>query len=771
LDPTSHPKLVQLSILEVLQDAAFLVDTQGVILYTNQAAEFLFKANSWSLVGNRITNLVPDMMRTLPGARRRTALRPRLQSVREPNPPIFAAGRDRQQFPIGYGLFPVASSTGPAILALLLESKGDKKSPDSIEPMGSSGHFGYKNRILMEQILELLAPLPSIELERNQKQLLGDLMESAHALRLAFSRIRSTPSYSEWKAQQYQVCFDFYSSIHTISRLIAIPSDILRLGFSAEIDPSIPAMVHGNPNSLTGIHIILAGNLLRRKNLQGISLQASTEKQTRTQTTIRVLISSQITGGFSVPEQEARQVPRLAGNGGESAGLEPVRRLVASMGGRLSLNDDMESSPAFSFTVKMKTMPQPHPPGQTAAPGLAGTRILLVENDPVSRNRIRSMLEGLGCTVKTGSTGAEAMPSLIRGTLANAPSKIVLLDDRIPGMPPELVLQAIRQDKATANTRVVLLLTMGASLDAAKVRETGYDGCLLKPVRVDHLSARLQALLASAAGGTPDPQSAGFQHKLLNREPIILLAEDDELNQQLAKILFARSGFKIDLAFTGADAVAAVKKKDYNLVFMDIEMPLMNGFTAAKRIRSMRKGRNDPLIIAMTAHSPGENRQKYLEAGMVDSMTKPLGLEKIANVIANFHSGKYEQGVYDPGPPEPRKRQQKRLPLDPSIGLPVFDNDPVVYGEFLAEFIAGMPDRINNLEIAFGTQNWEMLVNEAHKLKGISANLGAMELSYLAGELDIIARERTGDRVPGYFRKIKKATARLAETSTNAHPG
>jgi CheY-like chemotaxis protein/HPt (histidine-containing phosphotransfer) domain-containing protein len=219
----------------------------------------------------------------------------------------------------------------------------------------------------------------------------------------------------------------------------------------------------------------------------------------------------------------------------------------------------------------------------------------------------------------------------------------------------------------------------------------------------------------------------------------------------------------VETAFSGAEAVAAVETRDYDLVFMDVQMPEMSGLEATRRIRAIKNDRKNVPIIAMTAHDVTLYEQRCHEAGMDDFISKPFNIQHIAEIIKACTEGKYGKGLKPVITPEPMTLPVEALLLDVAVGMLVFDNDAVRYDNFLKEFMEGLPKRLEKMTIALNAEAWELLGNEAHNLKGISANLGAGKISNRASQLEAQSRERTEEPAHSTLREIEDAISELME--------
>jgi CheY-like chemotaxis protein len=228
----------------------------------------------------------------------------------------------------------------------------------------------------------------------------------------------------------------------------------------------------------------------------------------------------------------------------------------------------------------------------------------------------------------------------------------------------------------------------------------------------------------------------------------ILLGEDDVLSQQIASLLLARLGLSADLVFNGAEALAAAKAHDYDLIFLDMHMPIMGGPEAAREIRKLDGEKKNVPIIAMTASDLIDVEQRCTKAGMNGCIIKPLDLQRLSQVISDCVEGKYRVKPLPMSIPEKENYPINGPALDLKSALPIFGNDLSQYKTFLEEFIKGLPERLQKIETAHRKHDWTALEREAHTLRGTAASVGALKLADIAARLEHRSRGKSSELIP-----------------------
>jgi two-component system, sensor histidine kinase and response regulator len=245
----------------------------------------------------------------------------------------------------------------------------------------------------------------------------------------------------------------------------------------------------------------------------------------------------------------------------------------------------------------------------------------------------------------------------------------------------------------------------------------------------------------------------------------ILVVDDDDLNRRMMRLILVRDGHDVQVVANGVEALAAVKEQKFDVVFMDLQMPIMDGFEASQRIREWENGNLHTYIVALTASYMPEEGQRLFEAGIDNYIAKPFEVEHIHKLLSII--ARSEHYI-----PERRHFPVDEFPandgiLDVQKGFQQFDGDGNTYRELLKDFIQELPGRISTLEQLLEAKDMASLAREAHNLKGVSSNLGALQLSDYAGKLDKQSNEDYTDQNKTLILDIKRAGIALQKTATD----
>jgi CheY-like chemotaxis protein/HPt (histidine-containing phosphotransfer) domain-containing protein len=382
-----------------------------------------------------------------------------------------------------------------------------------------------------------------------------------------------------------------------------------------------------------------------------------------------------------------------------------------------------------------------------------------VDDSPTNREIPTAQLNSWGTRSEEASDGPQALLALARARDAGDPFAAAILDMQMPGMDGEDLARVIKSDEALAQTILVLMTSIGNRGDARHMADLGFAGYLVKPARQSDLFDCLAAVLAGAAVAQPVRQIV-TRHAIreMRRDALrILLEEDNVTNQQVALAILRNLGLRADAVANGAEAVSALESIPYDLVLMDVQMPVMDGLEATLRIRDPQSAvQNHGLpIIAMTAHAMQGDRERCLEAGMNGYVTKPVSPQTLAETLARWLPGDdaarpaavsaaHEVAVLAKAAPasaEPAAADEpERLVFDRAGVLARLMDDEDLARTVVEGFLEDIPRQIEALRIYLDAGDADGSVRQAHTIKGASANVGGEALRAVALEMEKAAQ-------------------------------
>jgi two-component system sensor histidine kinase/response regulator len=405
------------------------------------------------------------------------------------------------------------------------------------------------------------------------------------------------------------------------------------------VPPNIPDVLRGDPVRIKQILNNLTSNAVKFTEKGEVAISA--EVMYETDSTVAIRLSVRDTGIGIAPEQQAtifESFTQADGSvtrkyGGTGLGLTISRQLTELMGGRIGV----QSAPGAGSTFWVELPLQKSQSQQKGAPmtpdqKISSLRVLVVDDNVTNRRILREHLQSWGCTVQEADSGQQALGMLT--SVSPCPFDVVVLDYQMPGMHGLDTAKQIRSIESLSGCKIILLSSFG-SPGRQQEEQSGVDVWLTKPVR----RSQLYNALCEVAGISHDV--TGTDKPKLERRTSgvrVLLVEDNEVNRKLALHMLKRLGCSVEVATNGREAVELTSKHAYDLVFMDIQMPEMDGTEATRLIRERERSSGKHLpIVAMTAHAMEGDRERCLAAGMDDYLSKPVKIDVLAQMVEKWN--------------------------------------------------------------------------------------------------------------------------------------
>jgi signal transduction histidine kinase/DNA-binding response OmpR family regulator/HPt (histidine-containing phosphotransfer) domain-containing protein/HAMP domain-containing protein len=536
--------------------------------------------------------------------------------------------------------------------------------------------------------------------------------------------------------------FSLDEVIASVTTLTAQKAHDKGLEFLVEVADGVPTALRGDPLRLSQIVTNLVNNAVKFTERGEIRVKA--ELMERTGDKVKLRFSIKDTGMGMTKEQAARlfqpfmqaDTSTTRKHGGTGLGLTICRRLVEMMGGQVWLESEPGAGSTFLFTVWMG-VGAPH--GRRTVPeGLRDLRVLVVDDNSAAREVLADALIGIAKRVDVVSSGAEAVAA-VKQSDSSDPYGVVFMDWRMPEMHGTEAARLIKQDAELRHVPAVIMVTaFGRDEVREEAEKAQVDGFLVKPVTKSMLVDCLVTLFAlpGAAAGPVATQTDEHGGRIAGAR--ILLAEDNEINQQIAVELLEGAGAQVQVANNGREAVEKVAQATCDLVLMDLQMPVMDGYQATAKIRSDSQFDNVP-IIAMTAHATVEERQRCLDAGMADHISKPIDPVTMFATIAKYYrpTPGRTAGFAARPPNAPEADVLTNLPgIDTILGQQRVAGNRKLYLKLLGDFHRDYPGSVRAIRDAIEGKRDEEALRLAHTLKGVSGSLGAMDLYAAAEEVE-----------------------------------
>lgn len=628
------------AILNSAFDGILTIDQCGTIGMVNFAVERIFGFSERELIGSSVSKLM-----TWP-------LGQRTKECRE----IVGTRKDGTAFPLEFNTAEVALSGSKLLTVSVRDITQRKQAEEALRNAKQAAEHASiaKSEFLACMSHELRTPLNGVigmtelladsSLDDRQRRFVAACQSSGNALLSLISDILDLTKIEAGRLELDEHPFDLLQLLDEVMACMPVGAEQKELQLSSLLDHPTTLQLHGDSHRVRQVLMNLLGNALKFTDQGSVTLRAEPEMLSESQATIRFSIQDT---GIGIPQDRLDRLFKSFSQvdssvsrkyGGSGLGLSISKAIVDALGGQIGVESTEGVGSQFWFTVTFRRDDKPSELADAKAlQQLSDLRVLLLEPQPTVRNNLVEALQHWDIQVDPVDTLDLALQALQRAASNDATYDLVIADEASCSHRDRQLVQHLKSDRLSGKSTAFFVIA--TSVCESVVESQDFDQCLARPIGQTQLRTALLDQFAGQLCTTmttgEDAAETGQPHRVENRAPQILLAEDNATNQLYAREILARSGWSCDIAENGMEVLEALERHAYSVVLMDCQMPVMDGFTATEEIRrrqALGHLQRAPSIVALTANVIRGDRERCLDAGMDDYISKPISPAELISV-------------------------------------------------------------------------------------------------------------------------------------------
>jgi PAS domain S-box-containing protein len=802
-------------IIDTALDAVVTMDANGLITGWNSRAEATFGWSRSEVTGRTLVDVIvaPEYraahdqeLQRLLDTRESTSLDQRVE--------VTALHRDGHEFAVELTVC-LARVRNTHVYSAFLRDITDRKKSEAERQQAREAaesanraksdflaNMSHEIRTPMNGILGMTELALDTELSREQREYLELVKYSANSLLTVINDILDFSKIEAGKLLLDPVPFDLADCVADTMKTLGVRAQQKGLELIQHVHPEVPVSVVGDSARVRQVLVNLVGNALKFTEQGEVLVRVQPESRTDEEVVLHFSVADT---GIGIPPEKVKSIfnafEQADGSitrkyGGTGLGLSISSQLIELMGGRIWVESEAGRGSTFHFTVRFGIHHGSLADNErTSLASLRDLPVLIVDDNATNRRILELVTTNWHMKPTLAESGPQALQMLDVALERDEPFGLVLLDAQMPGMDGFTLAENIKRRVEMSKATIMMLSSAGQLGDAQRCRALGLAAYLTKPVKQSELLDAIMLTMNPVAEVVEPVASQATTSKVSPACEVrgwrILLAEDNLVNQRVAVRTLEKMGHSVAVVPNGREAIAALAKAQFDLVVMDVQMPVMDGLEATRAIRQQEQTTGGHLpIVAMTAHAMTGNKEQCLDAGMDAYASKPiqpkeLG-ETITQVMARFggsaterpalssDTGAIQQPLSDASqqPSVDAQPADRRSPdiVDMKALLERLGGDPDLLIEIVGIYLEDGPRLLEDMRQAIARHDGQSLANAAHQYKGTALNLSAEPAAGVAAQLEQIGRSSNLDGVEEVLEHLEQEAAALKSALVRLEP-